>query len=566
MPSINHLKNKESQRANLPMAFGLQAASGAASHSDVLGAAPNHQITAYNPLGVGEWNACKGAYYQGEEIPPLDYHFHTGALATGMTTGPQQVDSFFDKDVPHSGTAAIGYKVPLGLGNADIAANPPDKFKGIFETKKSWDFNANGQLFNFSYSANPGRCILEAILSYGRLPNLPPSVWANHVQYWLSRIDFGSLAAFRDYHDQTELVDYRTIPDFEGFGLTAKYYSGTLFQTFVTKFVHPNFDITYAQQPPAAELNGDFSAKFEGYIKFPFTETFTIFITHNDGARLWLNNVQKIDAWNDDGVGPVGTDSGTFDATANQSVDIRMHWNDKGGGNYKVEWQSTSQPRQVIPSKYLYPLAEPQRLHESHIYIDKPATLATAIREILFVSNSIMQDVNGKLRFVCLENLTPTFALGNAVIDSFQSRRRDILRRDPITEYEAEFKDLDSQYLQEPKTPVSVKLDIYARKTFENVKVVNLYNTTRWRARKILKTRAALELGNDLLADVTTKMALTYPITAGDLITVTHRKIGGGARNYLVKQTVDSGVAESDDTQSDKPEERKLVLQEWNNA
>ena len=562
--SVNHLKDKQSQRIPLIVAFGKQAVSGTATHSKVSGASPSHQITAFNALGEGEWNACKGAWYQGEEIPPADYHFHLGALATGMTSGPQQVDSFFDKDVPHSRTAAIGYKVPVGFGNPDIAANPPNKFKGIFETKKSWNFNDKGNLSDFSYSPNPARCILETILSCARLPNLP-SVYANTVDYWLSRIDFGNLKDFRDFHAQTETVDYRTIEDFEGFGLTAKYYSGTLFNTLVSQFVHPNFDITYAEQPPAAGLNGDFSASFEGYIFFPFTETFTIYITHNDGSRLWLNGVQKINVWNDNGVGPVGTNSATFNATAHQSVDILMHWNDKGGGNYKVEWESASQARQVIPSKYLYPKADQQELYQSHVFFEQPSSVGAGIREILRISNSIWANVNGKLRFYCLDQLTSSFALDNSTIDSFEFRRRDILRVDPITELEAEFKDLDSQYLQPPPVPVSHKLDVFTRQTGENVKIENLYTTTRWRALKNLKTRAALDYGNDLLADVRTPMALSYPITAGDLITVTHRKIGASPRTYLVKSAPEPGVAESNDTQGAETEMRKLVLQEWTN-
>ncbi len=564
MSLVNHLKNKEAQRKFLTLSFGLQAANGTPTHSSVSGAAPSHQITAFNALGVGEWNRCLGAFFKGEEIPASDYNFHTGAKATGMTTGDQQVDSFFEKDVPHSGTACIGYKAPVGLGNPDNAANPPVDFKGIFETKKCLDFNSSGIQTNFSYSANPARCIVETIFNYGRLLNIPPNVWANYVAYWKSRIDWGCWAEFRDFHAQTETVDYRTLPDFEGFGLTAKYYSGAVFNQLVQKFVHPNFDISYSLQPPTFGISGDFSAEFTGYIKFLYSETYTIYITHNDGARLWINSVQKIDAWRDDAVGPVGTDSGTHNATANAFAEIKMHWNDKGGGNFKVEWESASQPREVIPSKYLYPQVEQQELYESHIFIDSPLSIAATIREILFVSNSIMQDVNGKLRFFCYEQLTPSFTLDNSNIDKFSFRPRDILRRDPFTQYEASFKDLDSQYLQEPAKTVWVDLDVYARRTFENVKVIPLYNNTRWRVKKIIDTRVKLDVENGLLADVETAMAKTYPITAGDLITATHRKIGASPRNFLVLKTADGGVGESTDVQSNAIEKRKLVLQEWN--
>lgn len=562
MATVNHLKNKEQQRKSLVWATGKQAATGYCAWSKVDGAAPNHQITAFNPLGVGEWNACLGAFFKGEEIPASDYEFRPGAHATGFTTGAQQVCSYFPKDVPHSHTVGIGYKAPFGLGSADNLNNPPKDFKGIFETTKSYDFDGKGDLVDYGYSANPARCILEAIRSYGRLPNLP-SVWADYVAYWISRIDFGNLVEFRDFHTQTETVDYRTWD--AGFGLRARYYSGTNFNTFVTRFIHPNFDINYNSEPPAAGISaGNFSAKYDGYIKFPYSETYTIYITHDNGARLWLNGSQLMNIWQDDGDSPFGTNSVTFNATADAFVAIEMHWNDGGSpSNFKVEWESASQTREVVPSKYLYAPVEQQELYESHIYIESPSSIAATIREILRVSNSFMTDVNGKLRFFCYEQLTPSFTLDASNIEKFEFRRRDILRRDPFTEYEGEFKDLDSQYLQEPSVPVSVKLDIYARKTFENVKVVPLYSNTRWRIKKLLDTQAALELGNDLLADAETLMAKTYPITAGDLVSVTHRKVGASARNFLVRKTADAGVAESSDTQSDKLETRNLVLQEW---
>jgi hypothetical protein len=556
----NHLKNRDAQRKVLTIAFGRWAATGHLCWSKYDGT----NVLVYSALGEGEWNACKGAYYRGQEILPADYTFHPGALATGLTTGPQQIDSRFPLDIPHSRTAAIGYKIPSGLANADTANNPPDRFKGIFETKKCPNYNSAGTQTDFSYSTNAAREIIELLKTYARLPNLP-SIYASAATYWLSRIDWGNWVEFRDFHDQTETVNYTTLADFDGFGLTAAYYSGTNFQTLAAKFVNANFDLNYGSQAPASGIAaGNFSAKYEGFIKFPFSETFTIYITHDNGARLTLNGSQVINQWQDDGTSTPGAHSATFNATANAFVPILAEWNDTGSsGHYKIEWESASQARQVIPSKYLYPKAESQKLYEVHINFDTPIAIGAAIRQILFQCNSIMQDVNGKLRFYCLEQLTPSFALDESKIDKFEFRRRDILQTDPLTEYEAQFNDLDSQYLEEPKVPVSHKLDIFTRQSFENVKVINLYNTTRWRARKVLQTRAKLETRNDLVAEVKTKMAQTYSICAGDLISVQHRKLGDTTVNCLVKEAIDGGVAETNENQGADIESRQFVIQEW---
>ncbi len=293
--AVNHLKNSESQRKYLAAAFGRQKVAGYLCWSKVEGASPTHQITAYNALGEGEWDSCEAAYYKGVLIPPADYHFHPGALATGMTSGPQQVDSFFDKDVPHSRTAAIGYKAPVGLGSADIENTPPTDFKGIFRTKKCPDFNDEGIQTNFSYSPNPARCIIEGLLTYARLPNLPSS-YQGAAAYWLSRIDWGNWVDFRDYHNGNETVDYTTIPDFEGFGLTANYYNGLNFDTFVRKFVEPTINLNPGTVSLVAGVDVDnFSARFEGKIKARYSETYTFHLTFDDNARLYVNNTLVID-------------------------------------------------------------------------------------------------------------------------------------------------------------------------------------------------------------------------------------------------------------------------------
>ncbi len=568
--TVNHLKNSDAQKKYLTVAFGRQPVKGHLCYSLTTGSSPTHQIKAYNALGEGVWDACEGAYWKGVWIPPADYNFHSGALATGMTSGDQQVDSFFPADVPHSRTAAIGYKVPVGLGAADTSATPPIGFEGIFRTKKCPDFDADGDQIDFAYSANPARCIVELLNTYARLPNLP-SIYADWATYWKSRIDWANWVDFRDFHDQTETVDYTTIPDFEGFGLTAEFYDGTNFDTLGKRFVHPSLNFPSSSVPPIPQVTtGDFSARFEGFIEGKYTETMTFHLTADNGRRLYIAPVGSaygaalIDVWATDGTSTPGTNTATYAMTAGTFYKIKVEWNDEGVVSHlKLEWSSTSQTQQVIPSKYLYPVAEEKPLYESHVYFETPTNPAQAIRTILEQTNSLKQDVNGKLRFYCYEQLTSSFTLDNSNIDSFKFRRRDILQSDPITAYEADFKDLDLLFIEKPSSPIQIELNCLTRKNAENIKIVNLYNTTRWQARKVLQTRAKLETGNDLLADVESKMSKSYPVIAGDLITVEHRKIGESPRSFLVREAIDKGVPESTRTQTNEPEKRIFTLQEW---
>ena len=559
----NFLKSADAAKKYLTVAFGRQAVKGHLCWGSVTGASPNHQITAYNALGEGEWDGCESAYYKGENIPASDYHFHTGAKATGMIAGPQQVDSFFPKDVPHSRTAAIGYKIPQGLGDANIETTPPLDFEGIFRTKRCPDFNSAGVQTGFSYSPNPGRAIVEGLRTYARLPNLP-TIWTSAAAYWLSRIDWAAWTDFRDFHDQTETVDYRDWIDVEGFGLTASCYSGTDFQTFVAAFIQPALNYPSASVSPFAEISiNNFSCRFEGFIKFPYSETFTLSIEHDDGVRCWIAapdnfyTTALIDQWNN-----LGTHTATFNATAGVYYKIRIEWNN-GSAPAKLlfKWSSTSQTFDIVSSKYLYPLVTEQKLYEFHGYFEQPTNPGDFIRTVLLNCNSIPQDVNGKLRFVALDALTPSFSLAEPYIDSFEFRPRDILKSDPVTAFEANFKDLESQFLAKPASPVRLELETFSRKTDEKIQNFDLFVTTRWRALKILKMQERLNIGKNL-AKAISPLSKSYPPMPGNLISVTHRKLDTNPKYFLVRNAIDPGIAEQSGLNGEI-EKREFQLQEW---
>lgn len=561
--TVNHLKNRDAQQKTLTVAFGRHAAKGHLCWSQTEGSSPNHRIIAYNALGEGEWDACEAAYYRGIYMPPGDLHFHPGALAASMT----EVDPYFTKDVPHTRTAAIGYKCPQGIGEADTEKSPPLDFEGIFRTKKCPDFNSSGQALNGgarTYTANPARCLVEALMTYARLPNLPAS-YTSAAAYWLSRIDWGSWTDWRNYCDTLEMVNYALIPGIEGFGLTASYYNGPNLDTFVTRYIQPVIQLNPGFASPAPGVNVDnFSARYQGKIKGKVTGSVLFTLWHDDGVRLTIGGVPLIDQW-----GPGNTvHTAAFDMTEGTVYDIVLDWQETGGpGLLRLEWSGPGLANEVVPSKYLYPLGEDRRYYESHVYFDTKTNLADVMRTILFVSNSVMQDWGGKLRFYSLEHPPQVpgapFAFNSSNIDKFKFRRRDILQSDPITSYEAKFRDLDSQFLEEPTTPIHIELNYFTRKNYENVKVINLFNTTRWQALKVLQMRARLETGNDLLAEIESKLAKTYPVVAGDLVTVQHRKIGPAARNYLVREATDGAVAEASGALGAEPEMRTFTLQEW---
>ncbi len=139
-----------------------------------------------------------------------------------------------------------------------------------------------------------------------------------------------------------------------GTGLRADYFNnitvtGTpaLTQTDTTV----NFDWQWGS-PGAAIGNNNFSARWTGQVQPLFTQTYTFYVTTDDGVRLWVNGVQLVDNWVNQGA---TEKSGTIALAAGQKYDIVMeYYEGNGGALAKLSWSSASTPKAIIPKTQLY--------------------------------------------------------------------------------------------------------------------------------------------------------------------------------------------------------------------
>jgi hypothetical protein len=110
----------------------------------------------------------------------------------------------------------------------------------------------------------------------------------------------------------------------------------------------------WANAAPDPALGADtFAARWTGQIEALYSQTYTFFLTHNDGARLWVNGQQIINNWTNRTTAV--TSSGTITLAGGARYDIRLDYFDNTGvAEVRLEWQSTSQAREVIPASQLY--------------------------------------------------------------------------------------------------------------------------------------------------------------------------------------------------------------------
>lgn len=568
MALVNHLKNSEAQRQVLAVAAGRHIADGHLIWSKTLGTSPTHQIVVRQALGKGDWEGVEGVWYKGLNVAVADYAFLDGSQTA--------TSSFFPTDGPHTGTVLLDVKAPTGVGDADTKATTPELAKAILKCEKFPDFNSSGDQIDpanpstvvvsyaslvagtalnktyFKYTASPARVLVGWMFKYGKIAH--------------SRINWTKWTAWRDYCAATETVDYTTITDFEGIGLSAEYYSGTNFDTLLWKRIDPVLEFANTTGTPAIGLPVDsFSVKWKGKIKPKYTETYTFKITHDNGARLWVNGTLLIDQWDSTGTATPGTHTATIALTANQFYTIEVHWNEGvANAEFSLKWSSTTQAEETIPAAALYPAAESRPRYEAHVAFSAPTTLDAMIEAVLLVSKSIKQDVDGKIEFYCVEQLAPTFAFNEAdsprsILDdgSFKFYRGDVRETEVRNVFEASFRDLDSQYLEQPLVPiykkVQVLIDSAGREVYGDV--IDLYSVSRWQAIKILDYIVERTVQKDLTVEFNGS-AITYPVIAGDLVTLTHSLGGWSAKTFQVIEAADQSPEETADT-------RIFKLQEW---
>lgn len=80
-------------------------------------------------------------------------------------------------------------------------------------------------------------------------------------------------------------------------GLTGEYFRGRNFDTPIFRRVDPTIDFLWPQGPDPAIGSVDFSICWQGRLRAPTTGNYILHLSHDDGARLWLDGELLIDEW-----------------------------------------------------------------------------------------------------------------------------------------------------------------------------------------------------------------------------------------------------------------------------
>ncbi len=230
-----------------------------------------------------------------------------------------------------------------------------------------WDIPAAQQLYRFNDNRELIREVRwspdgSRVASAGRDGAL--RIWNATTGQQLSVIQSGSplfaLAWSPDgtrvaYGGENSIVQLATLSN-SGTGLRSSYFNNADLTAPVFTRLNSPIDFNYGTgSPVAVAMAADtFSMRWVGRVEPLYSETYTFYVTHNDGARLWVNGQQVVNNWTNQTAAV--TDSGTIALTAGVRYDIVLeYYENTGSASVRLEWSSARQTRQVIPKPQLYP-------------------------------------------------------------------------------------------------------------------------------------------------------------------------------------------------------------------
>ena len=145
-----------------------------------------------------------------------------------------------------------------------------------------------------------------------------------------------------------EVWSFRTLG--EGGGLRGLYYANdALSGAPALDRIDPQIDFDWGDATPDPTLpNDNFSVRWVGEIDVPFSETYTFYANTEDGVRLWVNDVQIMDLWQNRR-SPTEAKA-SIDLVGGQRYSIVMEYYDAGGvAVAQLSWESPSTPKEIIP-------------------------------------------------------------------------------------------------------------------------------------------------------------------------------------------------------------------------
>jgi len=148
-----------------------------------------------------------------------------------------------------------------------------------------------------------------------------------------------------------------------GTGLTGQYFDNINFTGTNISRTDSSVNFNWGLGSPSAGIGPDtFSVRWAGQVQSQYSQTYTFFVSGDDGVRLWVNDQLLVNKW----ILQSTTEwSGSIALTAGTKYAIRLEYFENGGDAVaQLRWSSASTPKAIIPTSQLYVMTNTQRIEQ----------------------------------------------------------------------------------------------------------------------------------------------------------------------------------------------------------
>jgi hypothetical protein len=338
--------------------------------------APPSGLTAVQGTGVAlNWSASSDTV--------VGYHIYRADLSTGpftrLTSNPVAATTYTDTSAlsnPYtymiravkleSTPSGSYYNASQGIFAAvqpppTTAPSAPTNLAATagsaFKITLAWTDNSNNEA-QFKIERRSGGGSFTQIATVGSDTTSYSDTSVSSGTQYFYRVRASNVIGDSAYSNEANATTNVSVGAGNGTGLTGDYYDNMDFTALVLTRTDATVNFDFGTGSPDATVGADtFSVRWRGKVQPRFSETYSFFTTADDGVRLWVNGVQLVDNWVDQG--PTEK-SGTIALTAGQKYDIVMEYYENGGGaTARLAWSSASETKAIIPKSQLYPLGSP---------------------------------------------------------------------------------------------------------------------------------------------------------------------------------------------------------------
>ncbi|MFP5518352.1 MAG: PA14 domain-containing protein [Bdellovibrionia bacterium] len=138
----------------------------------------------------------------------------------------------------------------------------------------------------------------------------------------------------------------------QGVGLLGAYYSGMAFNTFAGNRIDTTVNFNLGTGTAPLGVGDRYSVRWTGFVRAPASGSFTFYMRSDDGVRVYFDNAQVVNRWNDHAV---MEDAFTRTLVAGQYYPITIEFYENGGhSTATLEWAGPGITRQIVPRTALF--------------------------------------------------------------------------------------------------------------------------------------------------------------------------------------------------------------------